>query len=177
MNRIYMDNAATTPVRKEVLETMLPYLGEFYGNPSSVYQTAAASKQAVEKARKQVANALGARAEEIYFTAGGTESDNWALIGAAEAFGKQGGHIITRKPHRCFGCNEVYPGGTGMKRESVKDGNTVFTAYLCETCEEVIARTFEYGDEFGQGDLYDGDSDYWNEVNRELQAAKGGEGD
>jgi len=90
-----MDNAATTPVRKEVLEAMLPYFGEYYGNPSSLYQTAAASKKAVENAREQVAKALGAKTEEIYFTGCGTESDNWALTGAAEAYGKNGGHIIT----------------------------------------------------------------------------------
>ena len=95
MNRIYIDNAATTPVRNEVLKTMFPYFGELYGNPSSLYQTAAASKKAVEKAREQVANALGAKMDEIYFTGGGTESDNWALIGAAEAYGQKGGHIIT----------------------------------------------------------------------------------
>jgi len=95
MNKIYMDNAATTPVRKEVLEAMLPYFGEYYGNPSSLYQTAAASKKAVENAREQVAKALGAKTEEIYFTGCGTESDNWALTGAAEAYGKNGGHIIT----------------------------------------------------------------------------------
>jgi cysteine desulfurase len=95
MNRIYMDNAATTPVREEVLEEMLPYFGEMYGNPSSLYGTAAASKQAIETAREQVATALGATPGEIYFTASGTEGDNWALIGAAEATGKNGGHIIT----------------------------------------------------------------------------------
>lgn len=95
MNRIYMDNAATTPVRKEVLKAMLPYFEEFYGNPSSLYQTASASKNAVEKAREQVAKALGARTDEIYFTAGGTEGDDWALIGTAEAYGQKGGHIIT----------------------------------------------------------------------------------
>jgi cysteine desulfurase len=95
MNKIYMDNAATTPVRPDVLEDMLPYFGEMYGNPSSLYGTAAASKQAIETAREQVATALGAQPGEIYFTASGTEGDNWALIGAAEATGKKGGHIIT----------------------------------------------------------------------------------
>lgn len=95
MNKIYMDNAATTAVRKEVLEVMLPYFGELFGNPSSLYQTAAVSKKAVEQAREQVAKALGAETGEIYFTGGGTESDNWALIGAAEAYGKDKGHIIT----------------------------------------------------------------------------------
>ncbi|MDR2933244.1 MAG: cysteine desulfurase NifS [Oscillospiraceae bacterium] len=95
MNKIYMDNAATTPVRNEVLEAMIPYYGELYGNPSSLYQTASLSKRAVEHARAQVADALGAKPDEIYFTGGGTESDNWALIGAADGCGKEGGHIIT----------------------------------------------------------------------------------
>jgi len=78
--------------------------------------------------------------------------------------------VITRKPHDCFGCNKTYSPSTSMKRQSVKDGNTVFTSYLCETCQEVIARTFEYGDEFGEGDVRNGDPEYWEDMSRELQS-------
>jgi len=95
--KIYMDNAATTPVRDEVLDTILPYFKEFYGNASSVYSIAKESKKALEKAREQVAKGIGAKAEEIYFTAGGSESDNMALRGVAEALAKKGKHIITTK--------------------------------------------------------------------------------
>ena len=83
---IYMDNSATTPVRKEVLEEMIPYFSEQYGNPSSIYTLGQESKVAVEKAREQVAKALGADNKEIYFTAGGSESDNWAIKGIVIIF-------------------------------------------------------------------------------------------
>ncbi len=95
--KIYFDNAATTPVRQEVLEVMIPYFQNFYGNASSVYTIARKSKTALEQARKQVAEALGAQPEEIYFTAGGSESDNMALKGIADALQKKGNHIITTK--------------------------------------------------------------------------------
>ncbi|WP_410510327.1 cysteine desulfurase NifS [Methanosarcina hadiensis] len=92
---IYMDNSATTPVRKEVVEEMLPYMTENFGNPSSIYDLGKVSKRAVEEARKKVANAIGAEENEIYFTSGGTESDNWALKGIAFANRNKGKHIIT----------------------------------------------------------------------------------
>lgn len=95
--KIYLDNAATTPVRDEVLETMMPYFKKFYGNASSIYDIGKESKKAIEKAREQVAKALGAETEEIYFTAGGSESDNMALKGTAEALVEKGNHIITTK--------------------------------------------------------------------------------
>ena len=76
---IYLDHGATTPIKKEVLEEMLPYLTEQYGNPSSLYSFARKSKRAVEKARSQVADAINAKKSEIYFTSGGTESNNWAI--------------------------------------------------------------------------------------------------
>ena len=95
MERIYMDHAATTAVRPEVLEAMLPYFTEHFGNPSSIYGLAKDSKKAMEAARGQVAAGLGAQPEEIFFTGGGSESDNWALIGIAEAREKKGKHIIT----------------------------------------------------------------------------------
>lgn len=94
---VYMDNAATTKVRKEVLEEMLPYFSENYGNPSSVYALGSESKVAVEKAREQVANELNADKSEIFFTAGGSESDNWAIKGLALRNKEKGNHIITSK--------------------------------------------------------------------------------
>ena len=94
---IYLDNAATTKTRPEVVEAMLPYFTEMYGNPSSVYDFAGKSKDAVTKGREQIANVLGAKKEEIYFTAGGSEADNWALKATFEAYKSKGNHIITTK--------------------------------------------------------------------------------
>ncbi|KAF5087692.1 cysteine desulfurase NifS [Methanoculleus horonobensis] len=92
---VYMDHAATTPVRPEVARAMLPYFSERFGNPSSLYALAREAKEAVEEARGQVAAAIGATPEEIYFTSGGTEADNWAIKGTAAARRKKGDHIIT----------------------------------------------------------------------------------
>ena len=92
---IYMDNAATTAVRKEVLDAMLSYFCETYGNPSSIHSVGRTAKRAVENARRQVAAAIGANPQEIYFTAGGSESDNWALRCATQMLEKKGKHIIT----------------------------------------------------------------------------------
>lgn len=94
---IYLDNAATTRVHPEVLEAMMPYFSEYYGNPSAIYTFAADAKKAVDHARETIANAIGAKTEEIYFTGGGSESDNWALKATAEAYAKKGKHIITTK--------------------------------------------------------------------------------
>ncbi len=94
---IYMDHSATTYVRKEVAEAMTPYHTERFGNPSSIYGIARESKKAVDAARAQVAKALGAGPDEIYFTSGGSESDNWAIKGIAWANRKKGNHIITSK--------------------------------------------------------------------------------
>jgi len=94
---IYLDNAATTKVAPEVVEAMLPYFTENYGNPSSVYSFASKNKEAITKQREIIAEALGAKSEEIYFTAGGSESDNWALKATAEAYKNKGNHIITTK--------------------------------------------------------------------------------
>lgn len=94
---LYLDNAATTKTAPEVVEAMLPYFTELYGNPSSVYSFAANNKTAVMKQKEIIADAIGAKANEIYFTAGGTESDNWALKATAEAYGNKGKHIITSK--------------------------------------------------------------------------------
>lgn len=94
---IYLDHAATTAARPEVVEAMLPYFTEKFGNPSSVYSFATGNKNVITEVRERIANSLGAKAEEIYFTAGGSESDNWALKATAEAYEKQGKHIITTK--------------------------------------------------------------------------------
>ena len=94
---IYLDNAATTKTAPEVVEAMLPYFTEHFGNPSSVYGFAAANKEVITKQRDIIAGVLGAKNNEIYFTAGGTESDNWALSATAEAYASKGRHIITSK--------------------------------------------------------------------------------
>lgn len=92
---VYMDHAATTSVKPEVVEVMLPFLKEHFGNPSSLYSIGREGKEAIEASREQVSKALGAKPEEIYFTSGGTESDNWAIKGTAFAKKGQGKHIIT----------------------------------------------------------------------------------
>ncbi len=118
---IYLDNAATTQVEPEVLETMLPYFMEYYGNPAAIYSLAGESGKAVAKARTQVAELIHAKREEIYFTGGGSESDNWAIKAVADAYAKEGCHIITTKIehhavlHTCEylqkkGCEVTYVG-------------------------------------------------------------------
>ena len=94
---IYLDNAATTKTSEEVVAAMLPYFTEYYGNPSSVYEFASESKKAVSNARRTIAETQGAQENEIYFTAGGSEADNWALKATAEAYQSKGKHIITTK--------------------------------------------------------------------------------
>jgi cysteine desulfurase len=92
---IYLDNAATTQVRPEVLEAMLPYFSGIYGNPSSLYEIGREARKAVETAREQIARAIGAEPSEIAFTGGGTEADNWAVKGVAQSLEKKGRHIVT----------------------------------------------------------------------------------
>jgi cysteine desulfurase len=92
---IYLDNAATTKVHPKVLEAMLPYFTEFYGNASSIYSFAQESAKAVSDARRQLAESIGAQENEVYFTGSGTEADNWALKNAAEVYKGKGSHIIT----------------------------------------------------------------------------------
>ncbi len=94
---IYLDNAATTCLSEGAWEAMQPYFKEYYGNPSSIYRLSAASKKAINRSREKIAESLGAGIREIFFTSGGTESDNWALIGIAEQYAKKGKHIITSK--------------------------------------------------------------------------------
>ncbi|MDY4671195.1 MAG: cysteine desulfurase NifS [Oliverpabstia sp.] len=94
---IYMDNAATTKTAPEVVEAMLPYFSEYYGNPSSVYELAGVSKKAINEAREKISQVIGAKPNEIYFTAGGSEADNWAIKETYEAYKGKGNHIITTK--------------------------------------------------------------------------------
>ena len=94
---VYLDHAATTPARPEVVEAMLPYFTEKFWNPSSVYSPAAENKQAIDQCRDLIGKTLGTEGNNIYFTAGGSESDNWALKAAAEAYETKGKHIITSK--------------------------------------------------------------------------------
>ena len=118
---IYLDNAATTQMDPKVLECMTPYFVEYYGNPAAVYSLAGESGKAVAKARTQVAELIGAKREEIYFTGGGSESDNWAMKAVADLYEKEGCHIITTKIehhavlHTCEylekrGCKVTYVG-------------------------------------------------------------------
>ena len=93
--RIYVDNAATTKMNAAVAEEMIPFMTEFYGNPSSIYLEGREAKRAVEKSREQVAKAISAEPKEIYFTGSGTEADNWAVRSAASAYSNKGKHIIT----------------------------------------------------------------------------------
>ncbi len=97
MRNVYMDYSATTPVKEEVLQEMLPYFTEKFGNPSSLYDLGLESKDAVTHAREQVAALIGAQPKEVYFTAGGTESDNWVVFGAADKLKEKGNHIITTR--------------------------------------------------------------------------------
>lgn len=94
---IYLDNAATTPTRPEVVEAMMPYFTESFGNPSAVYGFASKNKAAITEAREQIGKALDTEKDNIYFTAGGSEADNWALVATAEAYKEKGNHIITTK--------------------------------------------------------------------------------
>lgn len=94
---IYLDNAATTQTAPEVVEAMLPYFTESYGNPSSIYSLGSAAKKAVMESREYIASTIGAKNNEIYFAGGGSEADNWALVATAEAYASRGRHIITSK--------------------------------------------------------------------------------
>ena len=94
---IYVDNAATTRLKKEVIDEMMPYLEREYGNPSSIYKFASNSKRAIENARQKIANAFNADPKEIIFTSGASEADNWAIKGIADSMKDKGNHIITTK--------------------------------------------------------------------------------
>ena len=91
---IYLDHAATTPVSPAVLDEMLPYFGKVYGNPATLYSAGAEARDAVDNARETIAEAIGAAPEEIYFTSGGTEADNWAVKGMAAVAGPGKKHLL-----------------------------------------------------------------------------------
>ena len=97
MNKIYLDNAATTPISSEVLNEMMPYFTSMYGNPSAVHSFGREAKHALDVARERVARGIGCDPSEIYFTSGSTEANNWALYGIATANRAKGRHIITSK--------------------------------------------------------------------------------
>jgi cysteine desulfurase NifS len=97
MRQVYLDYSATTPVKEEVLKEMIPYYTEKFGNPSSLYTIGLEAKDAVDKARAQVAHLISADPKEVYFTAGGSESDNWVLLSVANALKEKGNHIITSR--------------------------------------------------------------------------------
>ena len=97
MRNVYLDYSATTPVKEEVLKEMIPYFTEKFGNPSSLYDKGLEAKAAVDHAREQLADLINADPKEIYFTAGGTEADNWSLMGVADKLKDKGNHIITTK--------------------------------------------------------------------------------
>lgn len=114
MKPVYLDYAATTPVDARVLKAMLPYFCEQYGNPSSLYSFGREARQAVSQARRQLASLLGAEPDEIFFTSGGSESDNWVLRSLSEeALRHGGGHIITTKVehHAVLRACEALPSG------------------------------------------------------------------
>ena len=97
MRQIYLDNAATTMVHKEVIDTMNEYYENLYGNPSSIYDFGQKAKKAISSARETIASVINANPDEVYFTGGGSESDNWAIKGVMAANSKKGNHIITTK--------------------------------------------------------------------------------
>ena len=104
MQSVYLDYSATTPTDPEVLAAMMPYFTEVFGNPSSVYSFAAKSRKAIDTARGQVARALNADPDEIFFTGSGTEADNWALKGSMERLRSKGDHTAMRAVALPGGC-------------------------------------------------------------------------
>ena len=132
---IYLDNAATTQVYPEVVDAMLPYFTEHYGNPSAIYSFADEAERAVDHARGEVADLIGAKKDEIYFTGGGSESDNWALKATAEAYKSKGNHIITSKIehhamlHACEALERGKRGGTENMAYIVGLATAVENAY------------------------------------------------
>ena len=136
---IYMDNAATTPVKPEVLDAMLPYFTEKFGNPSSIYSISSENKKAITDAREVIAKTINTTPENIYFTAGGSESDNWALKATADAYASKGKHIIkvcagtachVRKSGPIYDAVYEYLGLSGKKKTS-DDGLFTLETVAC----------------------------------------------
>ena len=119
MKQVYLDNAATTPVRLEVEVAMRPYFCEKYGNPSGVYQISSENRGMIENVREQIAKTLNASAEEIYFTSGGTESDNWAIKAAAQMLKEKGIIQSTKNVDRIVNGVDI------DKDKNIKHGSTI----------------------------------------------------
>lgn len=135
----YFDHSATTPMRPEVLEAMTPYLLEQYGNPSSVHAAGRSARAAIDKARRQIAQELNAKPTELIFTSGGTESDNYAIFGAAEAAREKGRHLITtRFEHHAvlYAFEELEKQGYDVTYLDVPDTGVVSMAALQEAVRE-----------------------------------------
>lgn len=115
MRQVYLDYSATTPVKQEVLDEMIPYFTQEYGNPSSLYAQGFSAREGIETARKRLADLIGAEPDEVYFTSCGTEADNWALAGAVRALKKKGNHIITTKVEH----HAILHTGAFLQREGV----------------------------------------------------------
>lgn len=151
---VYLDHAATTPMRPEVLESMLPYLGDRFGNPSSLYTLAQESRQAVDESRETVASILNARASEIIFTSGGTESDNAAIKGAAMALRNVGNHIITTSiEHHAvlYSCQQMEQFGFDVTYLPVDEYGAVDPALVCAsiTDETILVSVMMANNEIG----------------------------
>ena len=132
MRNVYLDYSATTPVKEEVLKEMLPYFTEKFGNPSSLYDTGLEAKAAVTHAREQVAALIHADPKEVFFTAGGTESDNWALFGACDKLKEKGYRILSEKVAQevdSYWVNteemDIYFGGGTTQRMKIYNGTLV----------------------------------------------------
>ncbi len=139
-SRIYFDHSATTPIDPRVLEAMLPYLGGTFGNPSSLYHEGRVAREAIETARAQVAELIGAESEEIVFTASGTEADNLALIGAVRATGKPGHIVTTKVEHAAIlqTCRHLASTGTKITYLPVDRDGIVSTSSLLRTLQENV---------------------------------------
>ena len=151
---VYLDHAATTPMRPEVLESMLPYLGDRFGNPSSLYTLAQESRQAVDASRETVATILNARTSEIIFTSGGTESDNAAIKGAAMALRNVGNHIITTSiEHHAvlYSCQQMEQFGFNVTYLPVDEYGVVDPALVCAsiTDETILVSVMMANNEIG----------------------------
>ena len=149
---IYLDNAATTKTAPEVVQAMLPYFTENYGNPSSIYSLGTESKKAISQVRETIAGTLGAANNEIYFTAGGSEADNWALKAVAEAYASKGKHIIkvcdgtachVRKSGPIYDAIHEYLGLEGKKKTSADGVFTLETVACLGACGLAPAMTID----------------------------------
>ena len=128
MENIYFDNAATTKLDEKVLDAMLPYLKENYGNASSIYKLGREARKAIEETREKVAKILNCKPSEVYFTAGGSESDNTAIKGIAHSYKNRGNHIITSKiehPAVLVSCKELENEGFEVTYISVDENGII----------------------------------------------------